>query len=252
MSVRLGVHPDVPDHRDRVFDAPAGLLRALPRRVDLRGDCPPVYTQHQLNACSANAIAGALWYDEIKQRRPHPFAPSRLFLYYNERAREGSVGTDAPVSLRVGYKTVAANGVCPETMWPYDIARFRRKPPAACYRIAKTHPAIGYYRIAPRLPLLLACLAQGYPFVMGLSVHQSLTSPRVRRTGVIPVPSGQNDRMLGGHAVLVVGYSQARRYFLIRNSWGRQWGREGYGFLPFNYATHPSLAWDFWTVRRVG
>src|SRR5467141_1513452 len=72
-----GWTPDVPDQRDLVFAA--ARVTTLPPSVDLRPGCPPVYDQGQLGSCTANAIAAAIQYEQIRQKEPKPFAPSRLF-----------------------------------------------------------------------------------------------------------------------------------------------------------------------------
>jgi C1A family cysteine protease len=246
MLRRLGTHPDIPDIRDRMYLPPDD--QRLPRRVDLRPFCPPVYHQHSLNACSANAIAGALWFDE-RAGAPDAPSPSRLFLYYNERVRERVVHRNVPVSLRDGYRAVAWQGVCAEHLWPYRVRSYDRKPPRACYHAARRHRAIEYFRIHRNLDALRGCLSEGRPFTVGVSVHQSFSSPRVARTGRIPMP-GRRDPLRGGHALLIVGYDDA--HFIARNSWGARWGLEGYCLLPFEFALHPSLSWDFWTCWRVG
>ncbi len=209
-----------------------------------------MYDQFHLNSCSANAIAAALRYDELKEGRPHVPSPSRLFIYYNERVLAGVVGTNSPVSLRDGYRTVAKVGACPEAIWPYDARRFRRQPTPPCYHAARHHRAIAYYRIRRAISHLRACLAERYPFVMALAIHESAMGRAVGRTGVLPVPT-RRDRLIGGHAVLVVGYEHASRRLIFRNSWGRTWGDRGYGYLPYAFVASPDLAWDFWTMRRV-
>src|SRR5438105_5928396 len=124
---RYGWIPDIPDQRDFLYSAPPAFLRTLPPRVDLRPQCPPVYDQGQLGSCTSNAIGGAIEFDQMKEKLPQIFIPSRLFVYYNERVIEGTVNTDAGAMLRDGIKTVAKQGACPELMWPYLIARFKTK-----------------------------------------------------------------------------------------------------------------------------
>lgn len=250
MKRHLGTGRDSVSPLDWKYRPNSSVVRRLPAVVDLRRHCPPVYDQLHLNSCSANAIAAALRYDELKEGRTHVPPPSRLFIYYNERVLSGVVGTNSPVSLRDGYRTVTKVGACPETMWPYDARRFRRAPTPRCFRSAHRYRAVGYYRIRRRLADMRACLAEGFPFVMAIAVHQSMMGREVRRTGLVPVPS-RRDRLRGGHAVLVVGYHHARRLLIFRNSWGRAWGDRGYGYLPYQFVGSPSLAWDFWTMRRV-
>src|SRR5205814_595210 len=104
---RYGWIPHIPDQRDYPYAAPPAFLRALPARIDLRKQCPPVYDQGQLGSCTANAIGGAIEFDQMKEKLPQIFIPSRLFVYYNERVIEGTVNTDAGAMLRDGIKTVA-------------------------------------------------------------------------------------------------------------------------------------------------
>src|SRR5579871_2128054 len=156
--------PDLPDGRDQLYRAPkaAGVL---PKSVDLRKGCPPVYDQGQLGSCTANAIAAALEFDQRKQKLAQLFTPSRLFIYYNERVIEGSTSSDSGAMLRDGIKAVASDGACPEPMWPYVESKFADCPAAACYKVGKTHPALGYSRIPQVLVQMKTCLAAGYPFV---------------------------------------------------------------------------------------
>ena len=244
-----GTHPDVPDHRDQKYEAPRHVRRVLPPSVDLRPGCPPVEDQRPLNACSAHAIGAALWFDD-KRQDGHAAIPSRLFLYWVERAKEHTVGTNAAVSLRDGYKAAAKSGVCPESLWPWKPERFADRPTRTCFREAKKRRAVSYHRIPRDLDHLRGCLAEGFPFTMGISVHESFESRAVRETGRVPMPK-RGEKTLGGHAVLVVGHEERSRRFLVRNSWGTRWGQRGYFTLPWSYLLHPDLAWDFWTVRRV-
>jgi len=209
-----------------------------------------VYDQLHLNSCSANALAAALRFDEIKEGRSHLPEPSRLFIYFNERDREHVVNHNVPVSLRDGYHSLAHQGACPERLWPYHVRRFRRRPTPRCYTAAKRHMAIEYYRIRRAFSHLLGCLADHHPFVLGLAIHRSFLTRRVRRTGIVPVP-GRRDAFVGGHAVVAVGYLHARRLLIFRNSWGEDWGDRGYGYLPYDFLTSSALTWDFWTMRRV-
>jgi C1A family cysteine protease len=246
---RYGWIPDLPDHRDQLYSAPVAALKVLPARLDLRPQCPPVYNQGSLGSCTANAIGAAVEFDHLKQELPD-LLPSRLFIYYNERAMEGTVGFDSGAQIRDGIKSVAKQGVCPERMWPYDIARFRVRPPPRCYREAIKDRIVLYQRLVPTLNQLRGCLASGYPFVFGFMVYEGFESPTVARTGHAPMPAPE-ERTLGGHAVMAVGYSDAKQWFVVRNSWGPKWGMKGYFTLPYSYLTDAQLADDFWTIRLV-
>jgi C1A family cysteine protease len=250
LIARYGWIPDTPDQRDHLYAAPSQFLAALPPRVDLTAKCPPVYNQAELGSCTANAIAGAIEFDRKKQNLPD-FVPSRLFIYYNERVIEGTVPIDSGAMLRDGIKSVASDGVCPEPEWPYEIAKFTKKPTAKCYADAKLDRAISYQSIVQDPNQMKGCLASGYPFIFGFTVYESFESEAVRTTGHAPMP-GWGERPIGGHAVMAVGYDDAHQWFLVRNSWGPDWGMKGYFTMPYSYCIQPGLSQDFWTIRLVG
>ena len=95
-----------------------------------------------------------------------------------------------------------------------------------------------------------ACLASGYPFVFGFTVYESFESDAVAQSGHAPMP-GPGEKVLGGHAVMAVGYDDSQQWFIIRNSWGTEWGMEGYFTLPYDYLANDNLSDDFWTIRIV-
>jgi C1A family cysteine protease len=247
---RYGWIPDLPDRRDRIFSAPPATLRALPARVDMRAENPPIYDQGQLGSCTAQAIAAALQFDQAKQQQADVFTPSRLFIYYNERVIEGTAGEDAGAMLRDGIKSVAKLGGPHERLWPHVISRFRQKPSPAAYRDGTQHEAILYQRLHQSIDQLKGCLADGYPFVFGFSVYETFESAAVAKTGQVPLPR-RGEALLGGHAVVAVGYDDPLQRFIVRNSWGASWGMGGYFTMPYEYLLDGSLSADLWTITLV-
>lgn len=244
--------PDLPDHRDIPFTYAIDKL-ALPAAADLRGaNMPPVYDQGQLGSCTANAIAGAVEFEQTKQGLK-AFMPSRLFVYYNERAMEGTISSDSGAMIRDGFKVLNTLGVCEEHFWPYHTSdsRWYTKPTAASYRFALRHKSVTYMSLNNQdLNALKSCLAAGFPFVFGFSVYDAFESDKVAQTGILNLPA-RSENMVGGHAVLCVGYDDATKRFIVRNSWGASWGQKGYFTMPYSYMTNANLADDFWTLRLV-
>jgi C1A family cysteine protease len=250
LSKGMGWVPDLPDGRDLLYAAPLKPLAKLPEKVDLRKQCPKVYDQGELGSCTANAIAAALEFDQMKQRLKDVFTPSRLFIYYNERAMEGTVDSDSGAMIRDGVKSVNKRGACKESSWPYKIERFREKPGKGCYAEGRKHQAIRYLRVNQSLGQLKGCLAEGFPFIFGFAVYESFVSRKVEETGEVQMPRAREE-FLGGHAVLAVGYDEDAQRFIVRNSWGNKWGKNGYFTMPYPYLVQSSLSRDFWTIRQV-
>jgi C1A family cysteine protease len=247
---RYGWQPDLPDHRDHLYAASPAILTTLPAKADLRSKCPVVYDQGQLGSCTANSIAAAVEFDQMKQRLASIFVPSRLFIYYNERAIEGTVASDSGAMIRDGIKSIAQQGVCPEPLWPYNISKFAVKPPAKCYSEAAANKAISYQRLVQNLDQFKGCLASGFPFVFGFTVYEEFESAAVAKTGLVQMPA-VGEKPIGGHAVLAVGYDDTTQRFTVRNSWGSKWGIKGYFTIPYAYLVDKNLSSDFWTVRVV-
>ena len=251
---KYGWKPDLPDPRDKVMKftrLKKGEERNIPINVDLRDKMPPIYNQGKLGSCTAQAIAAAYQFDELKQGNEDTFEPSRLFIYYNERSKENTTDRDAGASIRDGIKTIHKIGVCPETMWNYDISKFYIKPSSECYLEADKHKSIEYHRIIQFTNQLKQCLSAGFPIIFGMSVFESFESDDVAKTGMVPMPK-DNEKMLGGHAVLLVGYDKDESYWICRNSWGEDWGDDGYFYLPHEFlAKDKRYASDFWVLKRV-
>jgi C1A family cysteine protease len=238
----FGWLPDVPDARDYTFKPK--FIRP-PVKVDLRDKCPAVQDQGNLGSCTAQALVSALEFLEIKH--DETFSDySRLFVYYNERVYINTVNEDSGAIIRDGIKSLNRKGVCPEAMWNYDISKFADKPTKACYTEARLHKTISYQRINT-FAQMIACLAEGYPFIFGFAVYESFWD--ANDSGVVPMPNFQSESVIGGHAVLCVGYDKDTQRFICMNSWGTDWGSNGFFTMPYEYVRNKNLADDFWVIR---
>lgn len=246
---KYGCIPDLPDHRDFKFCATPDTIKKLPPLVDLRPKMPPVYNQLQLGSCTANAISAAVEYDHMAESKGE-WMPSRLFLYYNERAIEGTIQSDAGAMIRDGIKSLNKQGICHESIWPYDINKFAVKPSNQAYLDAVKYQAVKYERVSQNLTSIKSSLALNIPVVIGISVYSSFESPEVAKTGIVTMPAA-DEQLLGGHAVLCVGYNDATQQWIIRNSWSQSWGLAGYFMLPYVYLLEADLSSDFWAINLV-
>lgn len=244
---RYGWRPSLPDNRDLVckYDN----TNYLPN-IDLRDKCGSIYEQGKLGSCTVNAILSAYKYDEINQSGRINFEPSRLFLYYNEREIEGTTNYDSGASIRDGLKSLNKMGVCSELKWPYNIDYFKYKPTLDCYKESVNHDSIQYKRLEQDIDQLKECLKSGFPFVFGFSVYESFEKGDVDNAGIMEIPS-ENEKVLGGHAVMSVGYNDSNKTFIVMNSWGENWGDKGYFYMPYQFITNKNYATDFWTISKL-
>lgn len=247
----LGWTPSLPDHRDLcAVELMRGILpTARPGRYSMRQAMPPVTNQKSLGSCVSQTVRAALEFTGEEMGGDGDL-PSSLFIYYNGRVLHNTVNSDSGLSIRNGFKSVAKWGYCDESYCPYVIADFKKKPSKAAYADAafkKLKDAM-YASVPQDLDAMRDVLAANNPIAIGFSVFSSFD--RVGRNGLVPYP-GMNEKVRGGHAVLVTGYDDEKGVFEFRNSWGTGWGNAGYGYFKYEHLTNRKLASDFWTVVSV-
>lgn len=232
-----------------LFDAPP------PPIVNLKRECPPIYDQESLGSCTANAIAAAIEFERHRQGLERLY-PSRLFIYYNERALEDTIDSDAGAQPRDGFKSVNAQGVCSDFRWKYLPDLLEMTPPPSAYDAALHARTLRYLAINRVPQEMTVSLALGFPFCFGISVYESFESEETANTGMVTIPS-TSEQYVGGHYVMAVGYDNRRQLIMFRNSWGGDWGSDlgepstgrGYGYIPYAYLMNANLADDFWSIR---
>jgi C1A family cysteine protease len=240
------------DLRDYQFRSKAFISPSeLPKKVDLRQHMPPIVDQGTLGSCTANAIASGLREYLLIHAHEEWTPLSRLYLYWHERELEGRVEEDSGAYIRDGMKVLQKRGVCPERDFPYVITHFKDQPSPMAESDAGRYTIIDYHRI-PDLYAVKAALAEGLPVVIGIAVYESFESPEVAQTGKVPVPKKTRERILGGHALLAVGYQDrgiTSGTVIVRNSWGTQWGDKGYCYIPYSMFRDPDCIMDMWTGK---
>jgi C1A family cysteine protease len=217
----------------------------LPAKIDLRHKMPPVYDQGKIGSCTANALVAVVEYDLSG------FNGSRLFVYYNERLLNNTTDSDSGASLSDGIESLMIFGVCKEELHPYDVTNLSLQPSKAAYEDGRLHKALRVKHLQGDLYTLKKCLADGFPFVVSIAMYPSFETKEVGRTGKVPLPS-PTEQDLGGHAILICGYDDTTQSWIARNSWGDDWGLEGYFHLPYLYLLDSSLSSDAWVVTKVG
>lgn len=197
--------------------------------IDLRHRFPPVFDQGRIGSCTANALCGVIGF------LCPGFLASRLFLYYNERSSDGTLGRDEGVEVSHAVKSLIRCGACREAEWPYLAARLDVRPHRRCYERANRFTATAI----PKYPeTLRQALTEDRPFVLGIVVYESFR--KAGKSGTIPLPEPEKESCLGGHAVVCVGFTW-NDHWIMRNCWGTAWGDAGYFYLPSAYLFDPSL-----------
>lgn len=237
--------PDKVDPRDYKY---AVTNKVQSNKVDLRIYCSSIENQGNLGSCTGQAVAGAI---ELLYKRENKFKDvSRLYIYYYERLLMGTVNYDSGAYIRDGIKATSKYGASLENLWPYDISKFRNKPSNNAITDGSRRKVTLYQRIDNHAGCLDA-IANGYPVIIGFHVYDSFMSNTVTRTGIMPYPNKRTERLLGGHAVLLVGYDKTTNRYIARNSWGTAWGDGGYFYMPFQVIQDTTMSSDFWIIKAA-
>ncbi|PSB17248.1 peptidase C1 [Phormidesmis priestleyi ULC007] len=241
-----GYRPEKQNSKDKKYSAKRD--RPLPPKADLRLYMTPVENQGGSNSCTANAVAGA--YEYLANRLLGKSEDvSRLFIYYNARELDGDSSQDEGTYLKSCVKVLRKYGACSENTWSFDLNQILEQPHKQAYAEAANFIVEEAARVDVDLHAMQSCLADGYPFAFGLQLFSSFQ--QAGSDGLVPMPDPDNEKHDGGHAMLCVGYSDPDQVFIVRNSWGDEWGEHGYCYIPYDYMTKPELNGDCWTIRQV-
>jgi C1A family cysteine protease len=243
---KYGWRPSYPDPRNVPADT-YGL--ATKSEVDPRDEMQAPYDQGQLGSCTANAYAAAVEYNDLIDGGSFG-TPSRLAIYYGERLREGSVAEDSGAFGHDAFKDGREFGVGSEKLWPYEIDRFAEEPSREYLESRANYRIPGYKHPDPSIDIFKAVLSNRQTIAFGFTVYDAFESYEVAETGIVPMPT-RGEQILGGHEVLIVGYLSAHPdHALVRNSWGTDWGMEGYFLMPWSYVVDRHYSADWRTIYR--
>lgn len=261
-SYGLGWQKSLPDFRD--YSPESDVVRALldrlrplppvaerPEAESLTHFFPEIDDQQQINSSPAQACVDLVQYFD-RRALGRTVRLSKLFVYQATQKLQGTAGNNG-IDLRTALKAIVSLGIPYEQHWPYDLEKVNEEPSAFVYALADRYRSVRYVRLDGRnrtgretLAVVKAFLNAGFPSVFGFSVPASIS-----RDGDVPYRP-TFDNVQGGQAVIAVGYddrrlSSTKGALQFRNSWGREWGNDGYGWLPYAYIEE-QLAVDFWTL----
>lgn len=236
---------DRPDPRDLIY-APKKKRGISTSNIDLRktGFFPPIYNQGHTQSCIGAALAAVLEFERRKEQKRPDFDPSRLFIYYNTRIIEKDTEKDEGGELRNGMKSLQDYGAASEIAWPFVENKVLEKPSPVAYEEAKYSFIKKYMRIPTELKAVLAVLSRNMPIAFGISCFENFDTAKTAENGIIPMPAGKHK---GDHAMTIVGYNGT--HFICRNSWGSEWGDNGYCYIPTDYMMNDNLGGDYWAIE---
>lgn len=204
--------------------------------------------QFSASSCVGNATADSVEILNAIEGRGK-IQLSRLFIYTlarnmvdMDRDGQGDINRDHGTYIRLAFDVLNKFGICTEAAWPYDLRKLAVLPSLKAMREATGHRIHSYYRIKEtgedRCTSILTALRGQHPVVFGTLVDQAFVDHR--GTAPIGIPKGAP---IGGHAMIVVGWTNG--CFIVKNSWGREWGDQGCGYMKPEY-----LGWskttDIW------
>lgn len=234
MERKLTFYPGCRKDPKDIRDIPMGLVLPvfpLPARVDYTAKMTPVRDQGDEGTCVAFAsVVGVKEFEDSKEYK-RLITLSPRFLYNLCKKFDGAPDEEGTYP-RLAMKMLLKFGVCPERYWPYQPHQ-RDLPKKGASQSAKRYRIIAYARLKG-LPEMKRSLLVNGPFLCGVKVFKSWFSKKAIQTGIIPMPKKGED-ILGGHAICIVGYEDKKELFKFKNSWGKKWADNGYGYLPYAY-----------------
>jgi C1A family cysteine protease len=238
-----------PDARDYIYECSLSKTDSIPEFFSLKNKISTILDQGDLGSCVSNAIA-----QSVLMAKVFPSCISRLNHYYYGRLAMG-VGMqnnkyyltrDSGLDIRTACKILSSYGYALETSWSYDILKYKTKP--TCSQIE--YKDYKYEFINRKGSGLISniksfLITHKKPIVFGITIYDSFYDDVVTNTGVVPMPNVNKEQYMGGHCVVLIGWDDTTRRFRCVNSWGSDWGDNGYFYLPYNFITNKDLACDF-------
>jgi C1A family cysteine protease len=244
MSRIYNLKPQKEDKRDYIYEPHILEVPSTHFLSDVQMVSCPILDQGNLGSCVSNA-GYALFYILSKRK----ISLSRLQLYMTSRAIDkSSLVEDSGATIRGCMKAVSKYGLCNEKIWSYDILNFDKLSPSEAFRNLYKLTNFIYTFIKQDLKSIKQVLASGKPVLIGILIYSSFESINATNYGIISIPDINNETLLGGHAILLVGYDDKTKVFKFQNSWGVGWGDKGYGYIPYDYVLDNNLAFDLCTV----
>lgn len=223
----LGWRKDKYDGRDYLHRR----LAVIPDSVDLSPYLPEVRDQGQVGSCVGFGIGGNIT-ATAKQQGVYSEWFSPTWIYNGARFIEGTLNEDAGAYPRDGFEWLISKGGLLEHFWPYDPTKLDKTPPPSDLNPeAAKYPVAAYYRVTGGADGICSALAAGHLVSIGTPWFMPWVD--IGADGVLPEINARS-QLVGGHETCLYGYDKTKKVFYGMNSWGREWGRNGYYTMPMS------------------
>ena len=238
--------------------------RPVPSSADLRVGYAPIQDQGKLGACTAFSCCSVLEYLLGPSSKL-----SELYFYYEERKEDGNINEDSGSTIARSAEVATSIGSCLETLDPYIISNFANTPTTTMDADAPKHKAVTKYKITNINDILYCVGVLKKPVLIGIDVYESFEE--IGSDGCVPMPK-EGEELLGGHALNICGYFYKKTgvlediekgiekleegfeelisknkykglYFIVRNSWGTEFGDKGYVYMSAEFLQKYSSDW---------
>lgn len=211
----------------------------LATSADLRKYFSVIKDQGEQGACASFSLVSVFEYflsNEISKTEDL----SEAFVYYNARERAGDTNSDSGATLQNIIKTMTDNGVCVEELCPYNEKEYSQKPTEEAYSDGAKRKVISALNVPTDVNTIKSAINEGYPVVASFRVFDSLAKSTAGFVSM-PTEKERSSDKEDYHAMVICGYSDKQGYFIVRNSWGKDFGDNGYCYIPYAYIRDKGL-----------
>ncbi len=224
-------------HEELKFNETYEAKKVKEKSVNLKDYFTKVKNQGEIGACTVFAISSI--YEYILKRYSNEEADlSESFVYYNVRHHDGKESEDTGSSFQDVIGSIGVQGICTEHLHPYTHG-LSDTPSEAAYRDGEKRRITKALNVNINENDIKSAIQEGYPVAISLKIFDSFNTA----TGFVkrPTESEIESADFGYHAMVVVGYSDETKFFVVRNSWGEEFGDKGYCYIPYSYLCDPEL-----------
>lgn len=212
-------------------------LKKFNRKERILKERTPISHQGELPSCTSNATCDAFEYVSGDSAEL-----SRLFVYWNSRAsKQAMIG----ITIRSALDSLRKHGVCSEDIWPYDPQKVNVEPTQKAWQDASTRKRTTYYR-AKTQDEIVAAIDAGWPLIFSIPLDEDFLKINPGKDHVFE----GNNLSNSFHTMIIVGYRfvDGECHLRVRNSWGREWGDQGYCWFSSKYFMRAHQ--DCWAVTN--